>query len=532
MRPRSLAIVVVLAAAVLAPTANAAPSPATASNDLAFARSQLRATAESLVPTAWPWRTTSTGAWQTREAGWWTSGFFSGSLWLTYGSTGEPSWRSQAERWQAGLESQRNNTSTHDVGFMVFNSFGNGYKHTGVDAYRHVVLDAAESLASRFSPVVGATRSWGGPSSPSFTVIVDNMMNLELLFWAARNGGNPAFQGMATSHALKTMEHFVRSDGSTYHVVEFDPATGAVQQKRTHQGLSAESTWSRGQAWAIHGFAIAYRETGDPRFLSTARRLADYFITHLPTDKIPFWDFDAAGPGEPRDSSAAAIAASGLLELARLEPDSGRAASFRAASGAILDSLSAAYLARGTSDQAILLHGTGSKPHNDVDRGYVFGDYYYVEALLRWGAAVDGSLPGTAQPPLAAVDGSLPGTARPPLTMRIKLPRDGRSLTRFLRRGLPVGVYSDAAGQAAMSLTVARSMARRFSLAAKPRRVTIAKSRRRLARPGWSTAKLRPSRRVVRRLRRARVLKAQLSLRFATTDRQRSNIRRALTFRR
>jgi unsaturated chondroitin disaccharide hydrolase len=368
----------------LAGPAHASPSSAVVASDLAFARAQLKATAGKVSPTSYPHLTSSTGAWVTRSASWWTSGFYPGSLWLAYNDNRDTWFRTEAERRQAGLESQKSNTSTHDLGFMILNSFGNGWRNTGVTAYRQVALDAARSLSTRYSPVVGCTRSWGSSSSPSFTVIIDNMMNLELLFWAAGNGGNPAWKDMAVSHALKTRTHFVRPDGSTFHVVDFDPASGAGKRRRTHQGLNDSSTWARGQAWALHGFTIAYRHVRDTRFLDTARRTADWFISHLPADKVPYWDFQAAAAGQPRDSSAAAIAASGLLELARLDPDLTRARRYRDAAGAMLDSLSSsAYLAKGTLSQAILLHGTSNKPEGSYDTGLVYGDYYFLEGLTR-----------------------------------------------------------------------------------------------------------------------------------------------------
>ena len=370
----------------LAPPAHAAsPSAKTVRRDLAVARSKLRSSAASQNAIAYPWLTTSSGAWRTQGPGWWTSGFFPGSLWLTYAQTGDPAWRARAKRWQAGLKSQKDNTSTHDVGFMLMSSFGNGYAYTGAGSYRRVVQDAARSLASRFNSKVGCTRSLGSKSSPTFTVLIDNMMNLELLFWAARHGGDPRWRQMAISHALRTRQEFVRPDGSTFHVVDFSAATGKVLSRHTMQGASNSSTWSRGQAWALYGFTTAYQETHDARFLDTAQRTADYFLAHLPADKVPYWDFSEAKPGQPRDSSAAAIAASGLLELARVDPDRTRATGYRTSAGKILGSLSSsAYLARHGPSRSILLHGTSNKPAGQQDSGLVYGDYYFIEALERY----------------------------------------------------------------------------------------------------------------------------------------------------
>ena len=374
-------------ASLLTPVASlgADPSPAAVTNALSFGGSQLSRTHSSLPSSSYPISTRSSGSWNTTNASGWTSGFLPGALWMKYRETRSATWRSQAQSRQAGIQSQQSNSSTHDVGFMIFNSFGNGYKLTGTDSYRQVVLSASSSLAKRYSPVVGMTRSWNN-SGTDFRVIVDNMMNLEMLFWAANNGGDPAWRQMAVSHALRTSRDFVRPDGGTYHVVHYDPTSGAVRSKRTHQGASAESTWSRGQAWAIYGFTMAYRETGDVRFLDTARRVSDYYLARLPADSVPYWDFQApAIPSEPRDSSAAAVAASGLLELSQRETDPSRAAGYRSAAGSMLSSLtSSAYLAQGASNRAILLHGTRNRPAGDFDTGTIWGDYYLLEALLRY----------------------------------------------------------------------------------------------------------------------------------------------------
>jgi unsaturated chondroitin disaccharide hydrolase len=378
-----------LATALAAPAARAQsgdPFLAAVDHALDFAAVQLEATTQSISTTRYPSTTTSSGAWATTDAGDWRSGFFPGSLWLLYERTGDAFWRTAAEAWLVELEDEKNDTSTHDVGFKIFPSFGNAYRLTGNEAHRQVVLTAAGSLATRYSPTVGAIKSWNGPTSSDFRVIIDNMMNLEILFWAARNGGNPAWYDMAVSHALVTRAQHVRSDGSTYQVVNFDPATGAVKDKTTHQGYDDESTWSRGQGWAVYGFAMCWRETGDARFLDTARQAADYFVAHLPPDRVPYWDFELPSTGgEPRDSSAAAIAAAGLLELALLDPDPLRSEGYLAAAREILASLaSPAYLAEGTGNAAILLHGTQNRPDGRYDTGLVYGDYYFVEALLRY----------------------------------------------------------------------------------------------------------------------------------------------------
>ena len=372
------------AIALAAPGGAVAQGPPHASADeaLRFAGFQIERTAAQLPPERYPLNTNATGAWEHKSSSNWGSGFFPGSMWLLYQHTFDPAWKARAEHWQAPIERHKLNTSTHDVGFMIFSSYGNAYRLTGDEAYRGVVLTAAQSLASRYSPTVGSIRSWN--TQTDFRVIMDNMVNLELLFWAARHGGDPAWRDMALSHALKTRENHVRPDGSSVQIVDYDQATGLVIGKSTKQGLTNDSTWSRGQAWAIHGFTTAYRETGDPRLLETARRTADWFIAHAPADGVPAWDFAATAPDEPRDSSAAAVAASGLLELGRRDPNRWRAQRYLHAGRAVLASLiSRAYLARGTANSAVLLHGTYTKPGGNFDTGLTWGDYYLLEALLR-----------------------------------------------------------------------------------------------------------------------------------------------------
>jgi len=251
-----------------------------------------------------------------------------------------------------------------------------------------VVLTAARSLSSRYDPDVGAIRSWNGGN---FQVIIDNLMNLELLFLAARHGGTTASGGssqdlynMAVSHATKTLANHVRADGSTYHVVDYSPTTGAVLDKYTYQGKSDESTWARGQAWAVYGFTLVYRETSDPVFLEAARRTANYFLAHLPDDFVPMADFQSTYTDlAHKDSSAAAIAASGLLELSQLEIDADRGQRYRAGAANILDALtSPTYLSSTSTNAGLLMHGSRTYPGDN--RSYMFGDYYFLEALLRY----------------------------------------------------------------------------------------------------------------------------------------------------
>jgi hypothetical protein len=358
----------------------------TVASDLAFAEQKLHATATSVPDDAYPFLTAPDGSWMTMPPRWWTSGFLPGSLWMLYGATGDPSWRSEAASHQAAIAPRARLSNSHNLRFLILDSFGQGYRFTQRPAYRRVILRAAHSLARRFDPIVGMTRSRGAIGSPGFTVVVDNLANLELLFWAARHGGDPADYGMALAHALRARHAHIRPDGSSFHVVQFDPRTGHVVKKGTAQGYSRNSTWSRGEAWALYGFTVAYRETASPRMLRTARRVADWFVSHLPSDAVPYWDFDAPNlESQPRDSSAAAIAASGLLELAQLDPDPARSARYEQSANAMLSSLSSSsYSAAGHASDAIILHGTYNEPAGSFDTGLIFGDYYFIEALRRY----------------------------------------------------------------------------------------------------------------------------------------------------
>ncbi|MGE3289150.1 MAG: glycoside hydrolase family 88 protein [Pseudonocardia sp.] len=359
---------------------------------MAHAAQRLADAADRLDPQdGYPRSTGPDGRWQLRDADIWTSGFFAGSLWLMYERTGDPVWRQRAQRWTAGLEAQKARTDTHDLGFMIFDSFGWQHQLTGDPHARDVTVEAARSLATRFNPAVGAIKSWDvepdDPEHPDwrFPVIIDNLMNLELLFWAAgQPGGDPGWAELATRHALTSMRVHLRPDGSTAHVALFDPVTGAFERQETWQGQSATSTWSRGQAWAIHGFTDAHRLSGRPELLDAAQRAADWYLARLPTDRVPYWDFEAPDiPYAPRDASAAAIAASGLVELGRLTGGE-RGAGYRRAAEDILASLTSGYLTVGTPNEAVLAHSVGFlRKSSEVDVGLVYADYYFLEAISR-----------------------------------------------------------------------------------------------------------------------------------------------------
>jgi unsaturated chondroitin disaccharide hydrolase len=323
---------------------------------------------------------------------WWTSGFFPGVLWYVYENTGDQGVKSWAQEYTQRVESQKNVTSHHDVGFMIFCSFGNGYRLTKDAKYREVVRTAAHSLSTRFNPAIGALRSWDyapWTSQWQYPVIIDNMMNLEILMWSAREFGIREYSRIATTHANTTMRDHFRKDYSSYHVVSYDTATGTPELKHTAQGYSHESAWARGQGWGLYGFTMMYRETGDSAYLRQARGIADFIVHHpnLPADKIPYWDFNAPGiPDEVRDASAAAIICSALLELSRYV-DGDRSGVYRVVAETQLRHLSSPpYLAeKCTNGNFILKHGVGHKPKGtEVDVPLAYADYYFVEALMRY----------------------------------------------------------------------------------------------------------------------------------------------------
>ena len=370
--------------------ASLSPLDSLADRALAYSREVLASNAAELDPSrGYPRVTLPDGTWEQRPYNQWTSGFFAGTLWYVYHLERDERWRTLAEKWTVGLAPAKDIRTTHDLGFMVFDSFGHGHDLTGNTSYRSMVTDASRSLASRYSPVVGAIKSWdteGGTDRRRmwrYPVIVDNLMNLEMLFRSSK-WGEKQWHSMAERHAVTSARAHVRADGSTAHVALFDPTTGKLERTVTWQGASDSSSWARGQAWAIHGFSTAHRYTRNAELLEAALRSADYFIAHLPPDGVPYWDLVHPGiPDVERDASAAAIAASGLLDLAR-QASGHRPGLYRRVAGRMLASLASGYLTRGTSNQAILAHSVGQRPQNaEIDVGIVYADYYFVEALLR-----------------------------------------------------------------------------------------------------------------------------------------------------
>jgi len=320
----------------------------------------------------------------------WTSGFYPGTMWYMYELTGDSLWKTYARTYTEAIDSVKYLTWHHDVGFMIQCSFGNGLRF-GEDGYKEVVIQAAKSLATRFRPIAGVFQSWnvdkGWQSERGWEcpVIIDNMMNLELLFNATRLSGDSLFYKMAVSHADKTIENHYRPDFSCYHVVDYSLADGTVRSRQTAQGYGDESAWARGQSWGIYGFTVAYRETHDPKYLQQAQNAFNFVINHknFPADFVPYWDFDAPKiPDEPRDVSAAAIMASALYELSTFE----KGAFYKDWADKIMTSLaSPAYRAKiGENGNFLLMHSVGSIPHGaEIDVPLNYADYYFLEALSR-----------------------------------------------------------------------------------------------------------------------------------------------------
>jgi unsaturated chondroitin disaccharide hydrolase len=316
----------------------------------------------------------------------WTSGFFPGELWYLYELSHDNKWKALARKYTAPVEQEKLNGVTHDMGFKIYCSVGNGYRLTGDPHYKDVLLQAAKTLSTRFNPKVGLIRSWDHHSEQwAYPVIIDNMLNLELLFEASRLTGYSLFYKIAVSHADKTIKNHFRPDFSTFHVVSYNPQNGVVEKKQTHQGYSDASAWARGQAWALYGYTMCYRETKNPAYLQQAEGVAGFILgnKHLPVDLIPYCDFDAPGiPDEPRDVSAAPVIASALYELSAYAAAGN---DYQMKADTIMGNLAKNYAsAKGENKGFILGHSTGSKPmDSEVDVPLSYADYYYLEALIR-----------------------------------------------------------------------------------------------------------------------------------------------------
>ena len=344
---------------------------------------------KTLEPGKFPTSINKKGKLATSGYSWWCSGFFPGELWYLYENNPTEELKKYAEQFTAYVEPVKNIRYSHDVGFMINCSFGNGYRLTGNPHYKEVMETAAKSLYSRYKPQVGLIRSWDfNKKLWQYPVIIDNMMNLEFMMWASRATGDNCYREAAISHAQRTMENHFRPDYSCYHVVSYDTITGKPHIKQTHQGYADESSWSRGQAWALYGYTMMYRESGRQDFLKHAKNIAKYLMEHprMPEDKIPYWDFDAPKiPKEERDASAGAIMASALIELGQLVGGEKGQVYINYAEDQVRSLTSKKYLAKpGKNCNFTLMHSTGSRPSNsEVDVPLSYADYYYVEALIR-----------------------------------------------------------------------------------------------------------------------------------------------------
>jgi unsaturated chondroitin disaccharide hydrolase len=330
-----------------------------------------------------------TGKAETSGSGWWCSGFYPGTLLYLYEQTGDTVLYNEAVRILSVLQKEQYNTTTHDLGFMMYCSFGNANRIKPQPAYNEILLNSARSLSTRFNEKVGCIKSWDSKDPTDFLVIIDNMMNLELLFETTKATGDSSFYKIAVTHANTTMKNHFRPDNSSYHVLNYDVTTGAVKQKKTAQGAADASAWARGQAWGLYGYTVCYRATKDVRYLQQAQHIAAFILSHpnLPADKIPFWDFNAPGiPNALRDASAAAIMASAFIELSQYTKGK-EARGYMQVAETMIENLSTTTYkaAPGSNGGFILQHGVGHMPNGtEIDVPLTYGDYYFIEACKRY----------------------------------------------------------------------------------------------------------------------------------------------------
>lgn len=320
----------------------------------------------------------------------WTWGFWPGILWMDYQYTKDNQIKKEATSFMNSLEYLSEEPAyDHDLGFLVFLSYEKAYNCTKNQSYKQVIINTSEKLSALFNPKIGTILSWpreavGKGRYKPYNTIIDNMINLEMLFWASKESGNPKYKDIAISHANTTMAHHFRKDYSSYHVAVYDTLTGKFIKGVTNQGYSDNSMWARGQSWAIYGYTMCYRETGNKKYLDFAQKVADVYLKRLPKDFVPYWDFnDPAIPNAPRDASAAGVVASALLELSTYLPGE-KGKNFYNDAVKMLESLSKKPYQSGKTNNAFLLHSTGNYPiHSQIDCSIIYADYYYMEALLR-----------------------------------------------------------------------------------------------------------------------------------------------------
>lgn len=366
-------------------------APTWADRSLQNAADHYRLLSESVPENEFP-TTFSHDTLRTSDSGWWCSGFYPGTLIYLFEGTSDSLFLKTAEKKLTELEKEQYNTTTHDLGFMMFCSFGNAYQLTKNSTYAQVINQASQSISSRYHPTTQTIRSWDpAPWNDKwqYPVIIDNMMNLEMLLWAGKHFNNPEFTQIALNHANTTLKQHFRPDYSSYHVVSYDTISGKVEMKNTDQGFADNSAWARGQAWGLYGYTTMYRYTKNSEYLKHALGIADFIVNHpnLPEDKIPYWDFDAPDiPSAKRDASAAAIIASALLELQQYAPKNEADIYFSTAEHMLKSLSSPEYFAKqGEQGGFIIKHCVGNMPDNtEVDVPLSYADYYYVEALLRY----------------------------------------------------------------------------------------------------------------------------------------------------
>jgi hypothetical protein len=360
------------------------------SENFAFADSQYRYMMTLIPPDKMPQSyDVKTKKVLSNDITWWCSGFYPGTLWYIYEQTKDETIRKEAEKALDLITPNQTYTGNHDLGFMMYCSFGNAYRLTHNEKYKKIIFRSAEALSTRYRPSIKAIQSWNSNQYFKCPVIIDNMLNLEMLYWVSDNGGDAKYKHIAITHANTTLKNHFRKDYSSYHVVDYDLQTGGVIRKATWQGAADCSAWARGQAWGLYGYTMMYRFTKNKNYLNLAQNIAKFILHHpnLPADKIPYWDFDAPLiPNAKRDASAAAIIASALLELAQYA-DNAKGKEYVEAAEVMLRSLSgAAYRAKAGENGGFLLkHSTGALPLNsEIDVPLIYADYYFLEALKRY----------------------------------------------------------------------------------------------------------------------------------------------------
>lgn len=352
-----------------------------------IARVQLKQNAVDFDTTALFPRSWKDGKFRATDAYDWTSGFFPGSLWIGYQLTGDEKLREEALKYTARLHDIQYYKGTHDLGFMIFCSYGMQQQIEKDSVSAAAIVEASKSLISRCDDEIGLIRSWDF-GKWNYPVIIDNMMNLEMLFWASKYSGDPIYYDVAVRHADITMKEHFRDDFSSYHVISYND-DGTVESKGTFQGCADDSAWVRGQAWGLYGYTMSYRETDLTRYFEQAVRIADFIIAHpnTPSDCIPYWDYDATNiPDAPRDASAAAVIASALFELSTMVEGEKSKEYFDYAETLLMNLSTEPYLAKaGGNGGFIIQHCVGHLPANsEIDVPLNYGDYYYLESLRRY----------------------------------------------------------------------------------------------------------------------------------------------------